>query len=197
MGLPMYQKKATIMDALCQGIESYWSVNSTSESKEYSKKSIDIILKNLDKYLNDNTKTITSKMLHASNLAGKAINITQTTAAHAMSYKLTSLYGIAHGHAVAITLPYIWEYMNDNLDKCIDPRGKKYLGDVLNELKDMVGGAKKFKKLYDSLELDKPTISTDDLTILVESVNPVRLKNNPVSLDKEAIEKIYVESLEN
>ena len=197
MGLPMYQKKATIMDALCQGIESYWSVNSTSESKEYSKKSIDIILKNLDKYLNDNTKTITSKMLHASNLAGKAINITQTTAAHAMSYKLTSLYGIAHGHAVAITLPYIWEYMNDNLDKCIDPRGKKYLGDVLNELKDMVGGAKKFKKLYDSLELDKPTISTDDLTILVESVNPVRLKNNPVSLDKEAIEKIYVESLED
>ena len=29
-------------------------------------------------------------MLHAANLGGKAINLTQTTAPHAMSYKLTS-----------------------------------------------------------------------------------------------------------
>ena len=27
--LPLYQKKCTMMDALCQGIESWWSVNST------------------------------------------------------------------------------------------------------------------------------------------------------------------------
>ena len=47
----------------------------------------------------------------ASNLAGKAINISETTAAHAMSYKITSLYGTSHGHAVSLCLPYIWEYM--------------------------------------------------------------------------------------
>ena len=37
-------------------------------------------------------------MLRAANTAGRAINITQTTAGHAMCYKVTSLYGAAHGH---------------------------------------------------------------------------------------------------
>ena len=50
-------------------------------------------------------------MLFASNYAGKAINITTTTAPHAMSYKLTSLYNLPHGHAVAICLPKVWGYM--------------------------------------------------------------------------------------
>jgi len=195
MGLPMYQKKATIMDALCQGIESYWSVNSTLESKEYAKLSMKIILEELNQYLNDNNIEITSKMLHASNLAGKAINITQTTAAHAMSYKLTSLYRIAHGHAVAITLPYIWEYMENNLDKCIDNRGKEYLKETLNELREIVGGYSKFKEIYDSLGLEKPEVDETGLTTLVDSVNPVRLKNNPVELDKNSIRDIYIKSL--
>lgn len=61
------------------------------------------------------------------NYSGRAINITQTTAAHAMSYKITSLYGIPHGHAVAICLPELWKYMIDNMDKCIDKRGANTL----------------------------------------------------------------------
>ena len=35
--LPLYQKKCTMMDALCQGIESWWSMNSTDESKAREK----------------------------------------------------------------------------------------------------------------------------------------------------------------
>ena len=197
MGLPMYQKKATIMDALCQGIESYWSVNSNKESKEYSRKSIKLILDELNAYINNNNIEITTKMLHASNLAGKAINITQTTAAHAMSYKLTSLYGTAHGHAVAITLPYIWEYMENNMDKCVDYRGKEYLAQTLSELRDMIGGYQEFQKIYDSLGLENPKPTNDELDILVDSVNPVRLKNNPVELDKDSIKDIYVKSLKH
>ena len=42
--LPLYQKKCTMMDALCQGIESWWSVNSTEESYEYSRKAIELIM---------------------------------------------------------------------------------------------------------------------------------------------------------
>ena len=36
--------------------------------------------------------------------SGKAINITKTTAPHAISYPFTSLYGLSHGHAVSLTL---------------------------------------------------------------------------------------------
>ena len=41
--LPIYQKKATMMDAFCHAIESFWSVNSTKESKEYAKEAIENI----------------------------------------------------------------------------------------------------------------------------------------------------------
>ena len=54
--LPDYQKKATVFDALCHCIESFWSINSTDESKEYAKEGIELILKNVDdysKYLQD------------------------------------------------------------------------------------------------------------------------------------------------
>ena len=42
-------------------------------------------------------------MAIASNLAGKAINISKTIAPHALSYPCTTLYGIPHGHAVSLT----------------------------------------------------------------------------------------------
>lgn len=33
-----------------------------------------------------------------------------------MSYKLTSLYGIAHGHAVALCMPFAWETLIERGD---------------------------------------------------------------------------------
>ena len=99
--LPMYQKKSTMCDALCHAIESFWSVNSTDESKEYSKAAIHGVIDNMDGYLN-NTEDGRSGMLRAANIAGKAINITQTTAGHAMCYKITSLFKCAHGHAAIL-----------------------------------------------------------------------------------------------
>lgn len=93
--LPEYQKKATLMDAFCQSIESFWSINSTKESKGYSKEAINIIMNNYEDYLDgDNSKN--KLILKAANISGKAINITQTTAGHAMSYKLTSFYNIEY-----------------------------------------------------------------------------------------------------
>ncbi|MBR6003377.1 MAG: hypothetical protein IK068_01490, partial [Lachnospiraceae bacterium] len=35
--LPLYQKKCTMMDALCQAIESWWSRKANEESIAYSK----------------------------------------------------------------------------------------------------------------------------------------------------------------
>lgn len=89
--LPLYQKKCTMMDALCQGIESWWSVNSTEESYEYSRKTIELIMANWQKYIFENDEGAAAQIMLAANYGGRAINITATTAAHAMSYKITSL----------------------------------------------------------------------------------------------------------
>ena len=43
-------------------------------------------------------------MFIASNLSGKAINLTKTTAPHALSYQITQSLNIPHGHLVTLTL---------------------------------------------------------------------------------------------
>ena len=196
----MYQKKSTMLDAFCHAIESYWSVNSNDESKDYSKKAISGILENLDKYL-ANDEAANREMMTAAHYAGKAINITQTTAGHAMSYKVTKLFGTPHGHAAAICVEKIWPYMLDHMDDCVDKRGKDYLADMFRELSVLFTGQsdapcglapERFAGLMDRIGLKAPEGMTDEqLEILVTSVNPVRLKNNPVGLDEDAIRYLY------
>lgn len=195
--LPEYQKKATMLDALCHSIESFWSVNSTDESKQYSKQAIKLILENKNAYLL-NKKIGNENMLKAAHIAGKAINITQTTAGHAMCYKLTSLYGIAHGHAAALCVSALWKYMINNLNNCIDPRGIQYLKSVFVNIADAMdcdtaeNSIRRFDEILFEMNIEAPVVNNDtDYTILKKSVNPVRLKNNPINLDLSAIDKIY------
>ena len=199
--LPLYQKKCTMMDALCQGIESWWSVNSTEESYEYSRKTIELIMANWRKYIFENDDEAAAQIMLAANYGGRAINITQTTAAHAMSYKITSLYKYPHGHAVAVCLPEIWEYMIGHMDKCLDRRGQDYLNVIFNDIAKAMGvkipteAIKVFREMMKDMELANPASDlshrTSDIDILCTSVNPVRLKNNPVELDETSIHMLY------
>ena len=199
--LPLYQKKCTMMDALCQGIESWWSVNSTEESKEYSRKAVELIIRNWKSYIFDNDPDAARQIMIAANYGGRAINLAQTTAAHAMSYKITSMYKLPHGHAVAVCLPEIWEYMLAHLEKCVDPKGDRYLSEVFGEISTSMGetspegaiGA--FREMMEVMDLRNPVTDpgkrSGDLDILSRSVNPIRLKNNPVSLDSDVLLSLY------
>lgn len=194
--LPMYQKKATMLDAFCHAIESYWSVNSTKESRFYSCRAIQMIIDNKDAYLADNEK-VNASILSAANLAGKAINITQTTAGHAMCYKITSLYGFAHGHAAALCISKLWPWMLENTDKCIDPRGEEHLKNIFHEIATVMGcsdckqAAAFFHEIVDGMDFKKAEPAEADYEQLKTSVNPVRLKNHPIALDVETIDKLY------
>ena len=197
--LPLYQKKCTMMDALCQGIESWWSVNSTEESYEYSRKTIELIMANWRKYIFENNDEAAKQIMLAANYGGRAINITQTTAAHAFSYKITSLYKLPHGHAVAVCLPKIWEYMLGNFDKCIDKRGLEYLAGIFDNIAKAMGcdspieAIAEFRQMMVDMELKKPVAVNRDeeLEVLSTSVNPVRLKNNPIGLDVYTTRNLY------
>lgn len=197
--LPLYQKKCAMLDALCQGIESWWSVNSTDESKEYSKIAVEKIMQYWRKYIFEEDETAAEQIMLGSNYAGRAINITQTTAPHAFSYKLTSLYGIPHGHAVAICLPAIWLFMLNHMDKSIDCRGVEYLSDVFIKIASAMGEVSSadaiefFKKMLYEMEIKGPISVTrnQELFVLSSSVNPVRLKNNPILLNIDDIRNIY------
>ena len=198
--LPLYQKKCTMMDALCQGIESWWSVNSTEESYEYSRKTIELIMANWRKYIFENDDEAATHIMLAANYGGKAINITQTTAAHAFSYKITSLYKLPHGHAVAVCLPEIWDFMINHMDKVSDERGMTYVDRILKDISTAMGAENvclaiaQFRQMMSEMELDNPSTLEDralEISLLSNSVNPVRLKNNPVQFTHEEILGLY------
>lgn len=197
--LPLYQKKCTMMDALCQGIESWWSINSTEESRKYSRQAVELIMANWQQYIFENEEAAAVQVMLAANYGGRAINIAQTTAAHAMSYKVSSLYGLPHGHAVAICLPRIWDYMVAHMDRVVDARGELYLRQTFSEIASALGtdhveaAIRRFSEILSILGLSDPVSENRayDLDVLKNSVNPVRLKNNPVELSLPAIEGLY------
>lgn len=194
--LPAYQRKSTMMDALCHAMESFWSVNSTDESRECSREAIRSILFYMDGYLS-NTKEGNAGMLRAAHVAGKAINITQTTAGHAMCYKITSIFGCAHGHAAILCDRVLYPWMIENVDRCTDPRGEGFLRTVLDDIGQAMGcrdakkGAEKLERIFYSLDFEIPKASNEQYQELKTSVNAIRLENHPISLDEETIDKLY------
>lgn len=192
--LPDRHRTSAMLDALCHGIESFWSVNSTEESRAYSRAGIQGVLANMDSYL-DNRDSGNAGMLDAANMAGKAINITQTTAGHAMCYRLTSLYGISHGHAAALCVSRLWPYMACHTEKCVDPRGEAYLREIFGEIAHAMGcetvqeTVEKFQSIVRRTGIKLPP--KGDYALLSRSVNPLRLKNNPVALSVEDTGEIY------
>lgn len=194
--LPEYQRKSTLLDALCHAVEAFWSVCSTDESKGYSREAIKIILGNMDGYM-ANQAVGNERMLYGAHLAGKAINIAKTTAGHAMCYKLTGLYGIAHGHAAALCVRKLWRYMLEHTKQCNDRRGRNYLETAFGELaeamncRDAMEAAEAFGRIFDKLELSVPMYDERELMVLKASVNTERLQNNPVTLSADDIERLY------
>jgi alcohol dehydrogenase class IV len=181
--LPPYQRKATLLDAYSHAAESYWSVKATEESRAFAKEALRVIVSLQEKYFVGKTSDAENLLLlYAAYLAGKAINISETTAGHAMGYKLTSLFGISHGHAAALCNAGLWQFMQSS--------------DAVKELSEVIG-EKTFRELLIAGELIYPLKDSSDadfdsmLELLTGSVNPVRLKNFPVPLPENIIRKIY------
>jgi len=189
--LPPYITACTSMDALCQAIESFWSTNSTEESRIYSKQAIELIMTNIIKNVNNPDMISRKKMLIASNLAGRAINIAKTTAAHSVSYPITSYFDVPHGHAVALTLPYFVEFNNNvSLENLQDNRGIEFIKDRMSELfitLNVKTADKAKDKLLSIMEennletkLSKLGINRDNINIIIgKGFDPQRMKNNP------------------
>jgi len=132
-------RASSAFDAFSQSIESYWSINSTKASKILSIQAIKLIHTNLIKSLN-NDKSARTAMAKAANLSGQAINITKTTAPHALSYQISTKYGLQHGHAVALTLGkfFILNYPQNDIN-ISDRRGHKFVMSTMKSLFNALG----------------------------------------------------------
>jgi len=198
--LPPDPTASSGLDALCQAIESIWAVGANDESVGYAKEALQLALDNMETAVNQPTPAARMNMAKAAYLAGKAINITKTTAPHAFSYGVTTRFGVPHGKAVALTLTSFLEF-NYHLDdaSCNDPRGVdavksriekgilKLLGD--GPMEQAKARLEKIKKNIGSpLRLSETGVNQKDIPELVDMVNLERLSNNPRKIAKPEME---------
>ena len=190
---PKYLKACTAMDAFCQAVESYWAVKSTDESRSYAKEAIELCRDNIVEYVNNIDIVASENMARASHLAGKAINISRTTAAHALSYKITSEYGLPHGHAVALSIRDLFKAnMNIDEETCNDPRGVEFVKDRMNVLMQILkiqNVDEYWNNLLNELNLEYSfeKLGITNRESIVNSVNLDRLKNNPKNIEKDVV----------
>ena len=93
--------------------------------------------------------------------------------------------------------------MVGNMDKCIDSRGQEYLAGIFNEIanamdcRNPTDAIAKFRQMVEEMELKNPVARNreEELKILSASVNPVRLKNNPVEMSIDTIACLYTKIL--
>jgi alcohol dehydrogenase class IV len=140
--LPPEVTAHTGLDALCQAIESYWSVLATEASRATSLDALSLILKNIVGAAKNPTDSLRDAMLQGANLAGQAINVAHTTAAHALSYRLTIRHGLPHGYAVALILPHLIQFnATAPADKIVHPEGPHFIARLMDRLSAVLGVA--------------------------------------------------------
>ena len=200
---PAYIKACSGFDALSQAIESFWAVGSTEESRGYSREAIRIILSSIEMAVVESDEKSMDRMSLAANLAGKAINISKTTAAHAVSYPITKFLDIPHGHAVALTLGSFF-VINSNYSESQlnDVRGIDYFDNISNELLNLFDcsgpkqASEKWSQIMTNVGLETNLRSifrkkNIDYDLINKEINLERLNNNPVKVNSSQIEDLF------
>jgi len=197
LSMPHNVLGATIMDALCQAIEGFWSKNSTELSRDYSYQALKLLIPQIEHM------KITNKFYQdislASNLAGKSINIAKTTAAHALSYYFTIEHNVPHGNAVGLTIVQLFKH---NMDKVfsddlsnIDSRMTfKKLNELIpdhNYLSMLINNISSTFNLIMPLSRLPTKVNFIDV---IKNVNLERLANNPVKINHDDLLKILENS---
>lgn len=175
------------MDAFCQALESLWAKKATDESRQYALKALELIWPNLKSAVNKPDSMNRKSMATGAFYAGKAINISQTTAPHALAYYLTDKHGIPHGEAVGMNIHHFvvfnWPALNDKIINFIESIFKTTRATVLasqiNRLKTGIGLKMSIKEI-NSLQIDE----------YLKSVNLERLSNNPFKIDIPGLKRL-------
>ena len=200
--LSPYVAACTGFDALAQAMESLWAVGSTGSSRKDSRESLRIGSRVLRSVVLAPEAESRSAMLRAAYLAGRAIDVAKTTAAHAFSYCLTARYGLPHGHAVATFLPEVLRQNGTaSADRVTDPRGEGFLRQAVGEILNVLGcetvdeGVRSLYALREATGLTDSWMEAKGLSFDVvyahafAEANVLRLSNNPVRLARSCTEE--------
>ena len=109
-GLPASITSVTGMDALTHAVEAYTNRFCSPKAKKYALEAVKLVYENLlTAYKDGSNITARENMLLASYYAGVAINSNFIGYIHAIAHGVGGLYGVTHGMANAIIMPYVLE----------------------------------------------------------------------------------------
>lgn len=202
-GLPPFVAASTGVDALVHAIESYISKNHNVYSEAMSEKAMELIGKNLRKFVADrNNIEAAGNMLLASTFAGLAFTNVALGNVHAMSHPISGHLGVAHGVANAILLPAVLKYnaigAEEKYEKIYRYIKGKELSKDINFENEML-----YDEVYKLLvDLQIPThlkdvgVTEEILDMLaIDAMKSGNIKVNPRTSRKEDVINIYKSAL--
>ncbi len=200
----VHQRATSGFDALAQAIESLWAVGGDESSRDDAAAAIGLLLPSLVRFAHDPGPQDAEAMAKGSQLAGMAINRSRTTVPHALSYALTQRVGLAHGHAVAHTLPAVlarhlharpahvvgvsYQSHRRNMDRLLDLLDAKDAGEAIARVEMIVRDL----GLRDHEQSAHAAI-VDGVDVLARSIDAVRTGNNPVRFSLPELQAILLE----
>jgi len=183
-------KAAAGLDAFCQCIESLWSINQTSNAREWALDGLTILAEHLVSFWSGEQPSARA-MQWASHLSGKAIDETKTTGPHALSYFLTARYQVPHGIAVGSSIGHFIDHHNQVLNSS-SVESVRQLAESMEIINGTLGlrgseaGRDFFRDLFATLQLKNPEdywpSTPNERKEWVASANQQRLQNHPTSL---------------
>ena len=110
-GLPPFITAATGMDALTHAVEAYISLGASEYTDALAIGAVKLIFKYLRRAVgNGNDIEAREKMAYAQTMAGMAFSNGGLGIVHSLAHPLSAFYGIPHGDANALVLPYVLEF---------------------------------------------------------------------------------------
>lgn len=117
-GLPPQITSTTGMDALTHAVEAYIGLNGTTFSDDNAEKATRLIFKHLEEaYDNGSNLEARYKMAVASYCAGAAFTRAYVGYVHAIAHNMGGLYGVPHGLANAVILPYVLRFSRKDAEQ--------------------------------------------------------------------------------
>ncbi len=148
--LPPHLTSTTGMDALTHAVEAYIGRSTSKETRKFALQATKLIFDNIETaYTDGHNHKARENMLHAAYKAGIAFSKSYVGYIHAIAHSLGGQYGIPHGLANAVIMPYVLEAYGESAYKKLHKLG--IAAGVCSRSDTHKDGAEKFIKAIKEL----------------------------------------------